>query len=87
MSDSQMADGGIVESVERIVVEALARQYSWALRATLRGEPDSEVVTRDIINAIADELERERGFSWETRPNYSPAIQWLRSQANGGTDD
>ena len=65
----------LVESVERIIVEALARQQEWAdgqLRYDAT-EPDSEDVTRNVILAVADELE-QANMTWQ-------AVKWLRAQA------
>ena len=75
----------LVESVEDIVVSALAQQdrfSSWQLYSPPPKEPDSSVVTRDIIAAIADELDgpsrpMERWAGWDS------AIATLRhAQAN-----
>ena len=78
----------LVESVEDIVVSALAEQdkfSSWQLYSPPPKEPDSSVVTRDIIHALADLLNEEfpdvddgKRFAWDV----DDLIQWLRSQAN-----
>ena len=79
-----MAHLGVVESVDEIVVEALARQYSFARHQNDHLEPDSEMVTRDIINAIADVLDREArvlDVSSMDGVGYRIVTKWLRSQA------
>ncbi len=73
----------LVESVEAILDEALARVRS-------RGKPDSSEVTRDIINAVADRVERlarskELGVARAGGVGYS--AKWLRSQANPDSED
>ena len=86
----------LVEDVENIVVEALAQQDRFArnnrlpvtpeMASYLRSghmptEPDSSVVTRDIILAVADKLD-----SWMALYGYghhgASQLDWLRSQAN-----
>ena len=90
----------LVESVEDIVVSALARQDRFARNdgihmtpekaAALRVgdwpmEPDSGVVTRDIINAMADEL----GNAGDDLTAFSQmeVPDWLRSQANPDSEE
>ena len=84
-----MADGGIVESVENLVVSALKQQVKSEYHAC--EPPDSEEVTRDIINAVADVMEGIKEFPVEGPGYYishfDHEIAWLRSQAKGGTDD
>ena len=79
-----MAHLGLAESVDGIVVEALARQDSFARHQHDHLEPDSEVVTRDIINAIADVLDREASeldvFGMDG-VGYRIVTKWLREQA------
>lgn len=77
------------ESVENIVVGALAQQD----RHSRRGDPqdvDSRVVTRDIINAIADKMEERQGERIWTMGDCAcdreamsatEAFDWLRSEA------
>ena len=80
----------LVESVENIVVSALARQDEWGEWQYGHGggekgeptEPDSSVVTRDIINAIADVLEEVEADKSGPFRNMNAVSDWLRSQAN-----
>ena len=64
----------LVEDVEWIVVEALAKRI----------RPDTKKVTRDIINKVADVLEDESinqvTATWTATP------RWLRSQAQENND-
>lgn len=94
-----MSDSGLVGVVDEIVVAALAAQDEFARDRDIPRlfgaadpnapkEPNSEVVTRDIINAIADELGRfarskELGVSRAGGVGYSAT--WLRSQASTET--
>ena len=83
---------GLPESVERILVEALAAQDRFARktfgmypkRELGRKEPDSGEVTREILNKVADELEEAKAillpedtYGWTDL--VRPA-KWLRSQ-------
>ena len=77
--------GDLVERVDNIIVGALKQQLD-AEYDRYRGEPpavpdspDSSVVTRDIINAIADELAGPN-TPWDGMRS----AEFLRSQANGG---
>ena len=58
---------GLSESVERIVVEALAKQAQFTF-------VDSGEVTREIIEAFADALENG------PPAGYYHAARWIRSQ-------
>ncbi len=73
----------LVESVEGIVIKALAEQSqfaSWTWGTPQPTYPDSRVVTRDIINAFADALGRKKKLCIECgQPNR--LIRDLRSQA------
>lgn len=75
----------MVENVENIIVEALARQDDFARqrepqRATnTPKEPDSLEVTIAVIHEIADELDHE----WH---GYNKPSDWLRAQAKGEND-
>ncbi len=80
----------LVESVENIVVGALAQQDSFARwRSGHPGtplEPDSRVVTRDIINKVADEVRAEaerRKTPGNFAGHFCTVSEWLalRSQA------
>ena len=71
------------ESVERIVVKALAAQDAFTsdqrsalgYRAPVQPkEPDSGEVTREILEAVAGQLDRQ------TRVMYHQVAHWLRSQ-------
>ena len=85
----------LIESVESIVVSALARQDEWGEWQYGHGggekgeptEPDSSVVTRDIILAVADVLDTN-GEDYRTHAGphvHSTSSDWLRSQASAGT--
>lgn len=72
----------LIESVENIVVGALAQQDRFARRGDSI-EPDSRVVTRDVLNAIADELNVEQqndNVRGNMAAHYRSAL-WLRAQA------
>ena len=76
----------MVESVENIVVSALAQQRA-SMHRCPANEPDSSVVTRDIILAVADVLdtngEDHRTTGRHGEPHmHSWSSGWLRSQAN-----
>jgi len=64
----------MVDSVERIVIHALADMHASVSRSPAN-EPDSGVVTRDIINAIADEVQLQLLY-----PEGKAFAGWLRAQ-------
>jgi len=61
--------------VKKLVVEALAQQERAEYQAC--EPPDPRVVTRDILNATADELEKQ----FSTQQSNRGVVHWLRSQA------
>lgn len=79
------------ESVNSLVVSALAQQhkhtrglYTAACKAV--AEPDPQVVTRDIIEAVAKKLDESEDNALEHIGQYEPSVysgevaaRWLRS--------
>ena len=72
----------LVEDVERIIIRALAQQ-SKAARLNLAEEedPDSLDVTRQVINAIADEMDAESDKGLPDSYELFRSVRWLRAQA------
>ena len=87
MTNTTQIAEGLPESVKRIVVEALEQQDRWTredtglvFAAPKVDEPDSVEVTREILEAVADALEKQWGGS-------SSVARWLRSQAQENDDE
>ena len=84
-----MSENGLAESVEQIVIEALAEMYA-SMNRSPANEPDSSVVTRDIINAIADGLSYPPEGVLLTRmeaTRFKEVGRFLRSQATEGDEN
>ena len=64
------------ESVENIVREAMDQAIASRTRCPVN-EPDSRVVTREIIEAVADAMERQSAPFY-----FASQLTWLRSQAS-----
>jgi len=87
-----MEEMTLVESVERIVIEALAEMHTSTTRSPAN-EPNSGIVTREIIIAIADKLDASEDGALEHIGQYEPSVysgevaaDWLRSQAQERDD-
>ena len=86
-SRTPMSD--LQESVQNIVAEVLSEQDRFSANLDGAVEPDPRVVTRDIINKVADKLEAEIESHVLQDPLRSivrprdvyHALHWLRSQA------